>query len=112
MEAVVSGGSAVAFETIREKLDRVGQVTPENVGTVASEMVGIAASLGFSAHLTAVLAEAVYFTKNLGLSQLAAMLAKVSGFEVMADAFLGAEDAAALRSPSRRRALRRVRPGV
>ncbi len=78
---------------------QLGEADPNRVTEVGGTVLAKAIELGMAAHGLAVIAEAAYPTKNLGLPQIAAFLVDVSGFKVVGDAVVGEQIRAVLRQP-------------
>lgn len=78
----------------------------------ASKKLTEAMSFGLQAHMWAVTAESNFVLKNLGLGQVAGYMADMAGFQRLAQATIGAVEAAALSIPARQLANRQLRPNI
>jgi len=83
------------------KLAQFKNVKPGGEETAATALLGEAVGAGVGAHFAAVGAEMIYPTKNLGLPQMAALLAELAGFREIMAGIIGPEVEQAIAIPHR-----------
>jgi len=77
------------YKSFTQMVDGFAPITPENVTPLIAKLYLAAYGFGIGAHLTALGVEAVHPFKNLGMSQVAAMIGDFSGFSRLAGATVG-----------------------
>ena len=89
-----------AADLIEKDLETKGHIRPEDANPEFAKAIGDAIEFGFAAHITSAGLEAVYPTHQLGLAQLAGLLAEFSGFKELVAAYHGPLVWNAIRVPS------------
>lgn len=112
MRGVMSGLAGLFFESIDGELAGLGQADPNTVLPMAQQLLTLAASLGATSHLMAVLSENIHGAKHLGIPFVSAFLTDLAGFQDIAKHSFGVQYETALREPARRRANNRFRPAL
>ena len=85
---------------------------PDQVMVAAAARLREAMTFGLQAHMWAILGESNFVLKNLGLPQVAGLMAEMAGFKRLADATMGEVEKAILSTPMRQLAFRTYRPNI
>jgi hypothetical protein len=100
------------FKGVSSLLSGASPITPEQAPMLALKLYGFAMTQGMAAHSIAVITENVHPLKNLGLSQIAAMVGDLSAFGRIAAATIGVYTSVALAGPMRYAVQSETRPVI
>lgn len=100
------------FKGVTSLLQEAGPITPEAAPLLALKLYGFAMTQGMAAHSIAVITENIHPLKNLGLSQIAAMVGDLSAFGRIAAATIGVYTSIALAGPMRYAVQSETRPVI
>jgi len=89
------------YDLANKMLLSIGEVTPEVAPELAVKFTAMALTSGLAAHLASVGVETLYPTKNLGVGQIAGLIAEFASFGPLSAATLGNVYYAALNQPMR-----------